>query len=51
MREWDFDLNLFRTSLEADSFNIFNQAHVGDPNTTLGNEAFGTIGGNRLPGG
>jgi hypothetical protein len=35
--------------LEADFFNIFNQAHFSNPNTTLGNSNFGTISSDRLP--
>jgi hypothetical protein len=38
-----------RLRLEADFFNVFNTAHFGNPNTSLGNAAFGTIGGDRLP--
>ena len=38
-----------RLRLEADFFNIFNTAHFSNPNTTLGNSAFGTISGDRLP--
>lgn len=38
-----------RLRLEADFFNIFNKAHFSNPNTTLGNSAFGTISGDRLP--
>jgi hypothetical protein len=38
-----------RFRLEADFFNIFNNAHFSNPNTTLGNAAFGSIGGDRLP--
>jgi hypothetical protein len=38
-----------RLRLEADFFNLFNTAHFSNPNTTLGNSAFGQIGGDRLP--
>jgi len=38
-----------RLRLEADFFNLFNNAHFSNPNTTLGNAAFGSIGGDRLP--
>jgi hypothetical protein len=33
----------------ADIFNLFNRAHFSNPNTTLGNNAFGTISATRLP--
>jgi hypothetical protein len=38
-----------RLRLEADFFNIFNTAHFSNPNTAMGNSAFGKIGGDRLP--
>lgn len=38
-----------RLRLEADFFNVFNTAHFSNPNTTLGNAAFGAISGDRLP--
>ena len=38
-----------RLRVEADFFNLINTALFSNPNTTLGNSAFGTIGGDRLP--
>lgn len=38
-----------RLRLEADFFNVFNTPHFSNPNTTLGNAAFGAISGDRLP--
>ncbi|HXK00786.1 MAG TPA: carboxypeptidase regulatory-like domain-containing protein [Verrucomicrobiae bacterium] len=38
-----------RLRVEADFFNVFNTAHFGNPNTTLGNSNFGVISGDRLP--
>ena len=54
---WDFSLakdtalvsEKRRLRLEADFVNLFNMAHFSNPNTTLGNAGFGTIGGDRLP--
>jgi hypothetical protein len=37
-----------RLRIEADFFNLTNTPHFANPNTTLGNAAFGTIGGTRL---
>jgi hypothetical protein len=34
---------------EVNFFNLFNNAHFGNPNTTLGSGGFGVIGGTRLP--
>src|SRR6266576_2178636 len=34
---------------EANFFNLFNNAHFGNPNTTLGSGGFGVISGTRLP--
>jgi len=54
---WDFSIakdtalgaETRRLRIEADFFNLFNQAHFGNPNTTFGNSSFGTIGSDRLP--
>jgi hypothetical protein len=58
LNSWDFSIgkdaqigdNEFRRfRLEADFFNLTNSPHFSNPNTTLGNSGFGTIGGDRLP--
>ncbi|MBV9441863.1 MAG: hypothetical protein JO217_04135, partial [Acidobacteriaceae bacterium] len=53
---WDFSAaketalsEKLRFRLEADFFNIFNQSHFSNPNTTFGNSNFGTISSDRLP--
>ena len=38
-----------RLRIEGDFFNIFNQAHFSNPNTTFGASNFGTISSDRLP--
>ncbi|HZQ56218.1 MAG TPA: TonB-dependent receptor [Bryobacteraceae bacterium] len=35
--------------IEADFFNVFNNAHFNNPNSTFGNSNFGTISSDRLP--
>ena len=57
INNWDFSIAKENTlgaenrklRIEADFFNIFNQAHFSNPNTTLGNSNFGTISSDRLP--
>jgi len=58
LNSWDFSIakdtalgssESMRFRLEADFFNLTNTAHFSNPNTTFGNAAFGTIGGDRLP--
>ena len=51
------DLSLFKRTtlgkmsfeLRVDAFNVFDKAHFSNPNTTLGNAAFGRVSGTRLP--
>jgi hypothetical protein len=58
LNNWDFSVaketgfgsnEARRLRLEADFFNLTNTAHFSNPNTTLGNSGFGSIGGDRLP--
>jgi hypothetical protein len=57
VQNWDFSIaketrlgaEARRLRLEADFFNLFNNAHFSNPNTTLGNSNFGTISSDRLP--
>jgi hypothetical protein len=56
VQNWDFSLaketkftEQQKLRIEASFFNIFNEAHFGNPNTTQGNSNFGTISSDRLP--
>lgn len=57
IQNWDFSVaketrvgaESRRLRIEADFFNLFNNAHFSNPNTTLGNSNFGTISSDRLP--
>ncbi len=56
LSNWDFSLaketrigETRSLRLEADFFNVFNQAHFAAPNTTLGTDSFGVISSDRLP--
>jgi Carboxypeptidase regulatory-like domain len=57
INNWDFSIAKDTTlgaenrklRFEADFFNLGNSPHFSNPNTTLGNSGFGTIGGDRLP--